>query len=226
MKILNNYVLIQPDKDHTELKSGLKIVDAANTHLHAAVTGTVLVAPKELIYLGYEIPNLDRNDANGIQRIRDINDFSMPFDTDLEIKEGDRVMFNWVYHLDKPELFGKNLLIPYSELFCRINDGEIYPLNGRIIIEQIKQDVVLGGVKVAEKRSNTEGVVRYAGCVNRHYLTLPMQAEYIDDSDIQVGTHVYFQNNGLSRVEYQLYKDVVDFELWTGFRKDILGLKN
>ena len=192
MKILNNHVLIKPDKDHTELKSGLKIVDAANTHLHASVTGTVLVAPKELLYLGYEIPTLDRHNAQHLQRIRDINDLSMPHDTDLEVKEGDRVMFSWVYQMDKPDLFNGNLLLPYSELFCRINDGEIYPLNGRIIVQQIKKDIVVGGVKIGEKFSDTEGVIRYAGCVNRDYLTLPMQPKYSDDRQIKVGSHVFF----------------------------------
>ena len=224
MKILNNQVLIKPDKDYTELKTGLKIVDAANTHLHASVIGTVLVVPDKLLYLGYEIPKLNRHNQRDVQRIRDINDFTMPHDTDLEIKVGDRVVFNWAFQMDKPDLFKGNILIPYSELFCRINDGEIYPLNGRIIVEQVKQDIIFGGVKVGEKRSDTEGVVRYAGCLNRDYLTLPMQAKQSDDPQIQVGSHIFFERNGLTRVEYQLYKELTDFELWTGFRKDILGI--
>lgn len=224
MTILNNHVLIKPDKDYTELKTGLKIVDAANTHLHVSTKGTILVAPNNLLYLGYEIPKLNRNDQNDVQRIRDINDLSMPHDTDMEVKKGDRVVFNWVFQMDKPDLFNGNILIPYSELFCRINDDEIYPLNGNILVEQVKKDVVMGGIKVGEKTSDTEGVVRYAGCLNRDYLTLPMQAKCSDDPRIQVGSRVFFEKNGLSRIEYQLYNDFSDVVLWAGFRKDILGV--
>lgn len=224
--ILNNNVLVKPDKDYTKTKSGLSIVDEANQHLHVSVTGTVLQAPKKLIYLGYEIPKLNRENAFDLQRIRDINDLTMPFDTDLEIKEGDRVMFNYLFQIDKLDLFKGNILIPYSELFCRINGDEIYPLNGNIIVEQIKQDVKVNDVKIGEKRSDTEGVVRYAGCVNRDYLTLPLQGKFSDDKRIKVGTKVYFPKNGLSRIEYQLHSSLTDYELWAGFRKDILMFEN
>lgn len=224
--ILSNNVLIKPDQDFTQTKSGLKIVDEANQHLHVAVTGTVLEAPRELVYLGYEMAKLDKNNALQLQRIRDINDITMPFDTDLEIKEGDRVVFSYVYQMDKLDLFKDNLLIPYSELFCRINDGEIYPLNGNIIVEQIKKDIVIGNVKIGEKRSDTEGVVKYAGCVNRDYLTLPLQPKYRDDERITVGTKVYFPKNGLTRIEYQLHNSLSEVELWAGQRKDILMFEN
>jgi hypothetical protein len=224
MRIRTNYVLIKPDENYSKLESGLIVVDAVNPHYHVSATGTVVVPPEALVYMGREIHTSDHFHAMGVQRIRDINDWSMPHDTQLEIKVGDRVMFNWVNHLERDTDFGDNILMKYEDLFCRVDESGIYPLNGRIIVEQLKKDIMFGQFKVGEKRSDTEGVVRFAGCVNSHYLTLPRQPIESDDPSIQVGTKVLFEPNGLTRVEYQLYKEHTDYELWAGFRKDILGI--
>lgn len=175
-KTFGNHILLKLDaeNDHIKLKGGMTLyVD--NTYepeKHQTVTGEVCGLPSHLTYTG--APNQ-----------------GMPWKTDMELQEGDKVICYYLAILNafKPEqkrFFTKDnerfVFIPYQSIFVAIRGDQIMPINGYVLVEPCDdpfmentkkrlQNIGLELVTLNTK-SNTHvsfGKVKYLGKPNREY---------------------------------------------------------
>ena len=176
-RTFGNHVLIRLDaeNDHIKLKNGsiLYVDNAYDPEKHATVEGIIYGLPSHLKYSG--IPNI-----------------GMPWDTDMELKDGDRVIFYYlsVINAFKPEtmrFFTKDkdryVFIPYSSIFVALRGDKVIPVNGYCLVEPC-EDPFTGNIRermrkigleavTLETKSNTNvsfAKVRYLGKPNRGYV--------------------------------------------------------
>lgn len=105
------------------------------------ITGTVLKVPEKLMFHG-ELHRHKRGITIADEEFCSLMRTSMPHDTDLNVKEGDRVIFDYKMALDSEaegrllniEGYGYCVLMPYESLYAKDTSGELIPLNGWVFV--------------------------------------------------------------------------------------------
>lgn len=124
-----NYVLVRPigTPGHHH-KSGLLVAEFAETHLLKSCFGIVEAVCDDLYYGGHEALALGKDVAgDNLERVRAINERSLSYDVDLEVKVGDIVLFRYIVHMDEDvTLPDGRMLIRYDDLICKITDRWSY----------------------------------------------------------------------------------------------------
>jgi co-chaperonin GroES (HSP10) len=218
---LNNHVLVKLNRKSDELilQGGGKIYidNTFEEEKHVPVTGTVVAYPHKLYY----------NNKPGIGH-------SMPWDTDIEIQQGDYVIFyymavvNCLGTIDKPggngkyfkdEDGGEYIMITYNNLFVARRDQRIIPLNGYLIVEPIEDEAFLREKERFEKakmilpRNYTrlfakEGIVRFLGTPLREYRDRDKRGDlrFTDEGmDIHHGQRIMIQKSADLPLEYDTH---------------------
>ena len=134
-------------------------------------------------------------------------DGEMPWETEMELQEGDQVWFNFLESKNAVEFILSDVIkskvyriLPYQDVYCAqrgywINKWEekrgtmTIMLNGYCLLEQVKippmnsLDVVDHGVY------NDRGIVRYLGKPNKKYIN----PAYRDNTDLKIGDMAFIQ---------------------------------
>lgn len=178
MKTGTNYVMVELDEenDHIITKEGVKLYidNTFEPEKHAVVTGKIVSIPDRLTFR----PNSTE---------------LMPWETTIEVKEGDKVVMYYlgVVNALKKEIkkyFIKDgkyfVFIKYNNIFVVIRDKQIIPVNGYILVEpvddpgkkqqeeNVKSRSGIEIVKVTDQRNNTDvvyGKAVYIGNKNSRY---------------------------------------------------------
>jgi len=120
-----NYVLVRPigTPGHHH-KSGLLVAEFAETHLLKPCFGVVEAVCDDLYYGGHEALALGKDVAgDNLERVRAINERSLSYDVDMEVKVGDIVLFRYIVHMDEDvTLPDGRMLIRYDDLIVKIAD--------------------------------------------------------------------------------------------------------
>lgn len=229
MRTLNNYILVNLDNenDRIVLKNGetLYIDNTFEPEKHSVVTGTVAAIPKWVRY-----------SRKGNR---------LPWETNLEIKVGDRVVMYYlaVQNSLRPENKrfikenGKtSIFITYNAIYAIINDtNNITPINGYIFGEpvpdpffekKVKQLEELGLKAVVLKDKSDKNVVFakivFIGEKNDTYY----QPGLTDDGcDIKAGDIVVLKKIRDISAEYEYHAKIYNGKkLYRFQRHDILGI--
>jgi len=199
MKILFNHVLIRPDRANDEiiLTNGQKLFlsTAYEKEKHHVCTARVVKAPEKLIF--------DREFMG-----------CCLFDTDVEIQEGDHIIFHYLAIQSAREQFDANRahidpgldIIPYDRIYVAYRDGVPVPVNGIILIEPLEETIktTLIVPDIARKFSTTKGIVKYVSTPLRGYRDYPEEGP--DHNDIQVGDMVLYREENCVPLEYSLHQ--------------------
>lgn len=157
-----NYVLIKLDPDfdtyhNTETgdNTGIHVAPwGINQATHLSVTGVVMQVPNALIYNGYEMAVLKKDQyrtASEQQHIADLRKESMAYDVPMELSKGLRVYFEYTTRLNAfkegralEQEDGKYIWIPYDMLvmafkpstdMTNVKISDVYMLNGFLLIK-------------------------------------------------------------------------------------------
>jgi len=248
LKIKTNYVLIKPEKDIEELKSGLLIKagqedkqrQLANTEArHYNITGEVLVVPQSLVFRGEQVSSL-RKDTGGkfgddnIKLLHTLVNGSMEYKTEIEIEEGDKVWFDYLCHINavtenriiEVEGYGECILVEYSRLFIRERAGIKQPLNGWIFIRKLEgerklsENFVISNTADLTLRNQAEVV--QVGTPIEQYLSLKYTDHFF--KDIKSGDKVIYNEKLSTPLEYSLHETEGLEKLYKIKRTDIKAI--
>ena len=230
-RIKNNFAAVVPDNPFGKIGS-FEIADLFTPHIHYRVTGKVIAICDELTYNGYRKLKTPIDNEFDLARHRELVEDSMEWHTDLEVQTGDTVYFRLLHLLESsdPKFYDSTviidgqaaLLIPYGDLIAKVKGNELYPLNGFILVEPIIENNNIGMFEIPSKRSVTEGVVRFVGKPNKHYLLYP---EMSDMLDVKVGDRVAYPKTAPVRIEPEAYKQFgVNTALDRIQRRQLLGI--
>lgn len=125
MKLQYNLITVLPDKPNTTIKVAgveLSIANVWEEYKHAITSGIVTGVPM-------------RNYYNPDDPL-----VSLPHDTPMELKEGDRVIFHYLAIKKSMIQYNDSYVIPYDQVFCAIRDGQVIPVNGWVIVEADRKD--------------------------------------------------------------------------------------
>ena len=208
-KTSGNNVMIELDSenDHIKMKTGGEIyLDTSyEPDKHVTVTGTVRAIPTSL-------------------RFDPENPSYMPWDTDMEIKIGDRVIIHYlaVMNCFRPEMKkywvqdGKRLVfIQYRSIFCLIREDVIIPINGYCLVEPIPDryieslkeradtaGLILAGMNEKNNKRVVYGRVAYISIPNKRYF----DSIYTDKGvDISPGDEVVMRKISDLPTEYEFH---------------------
>lgn len=148
---------------------------------------------------------------------------SLEFDVDIEVKEGDRVWFNYLDGLNCVEFHCEGVtykLLKYDSLVLVKNESGIKTLNGYVLVEPIyeKEKTFL---YMDKKKDVTKGKVAYIGTPNKRYRTPGIS----DDPRVKVGHTVVIRQKYEVNLEDKLHRFLDgDYRLVRGC--DICGILN
>lgn len=224
-----SYVMIELDgeNDSIKLKNGKDIyIDTSFApEKHITVTGVVKAIPLKL-HFDPQNPNL------------------MPWDVDMELIEGDRVVCHYlaIQNCFRPEIKrflvqdGKRYVwLQYRSIFCAIRDDEIIPINGYNLIsplpdkyiEKLKERADVAGLMLAGLDEKTIKRVAYgkvgytANPVRRYFESI-----YSDEEvDIKPGDEVVMRRITDIPTEQELHQTLGGV-YWRVQRKDIFAILN
>lgn len=262
IKPQTNYVLIKPDEESEKYhlngketsifigKSFMKYVDehdsldfttveAVDTQAqHWPITGTVICAPKKNVFYGHDIRKLidsrgESIDPEDMQQANRMKDASVEFQSPVEVKEGDRVIFDYgvnmrcyedgqYFHTDIGTLF----LVKYDKLEGVIHEEEIMPLNSNVFFEWEKPDKIGSFIAVEKEIYEVEGIqygrVTHVGS-NIRYSTKGMQL-FDEAHQFKVGDRIMFNWYDATMVESQSHLTIFDGrEIYTIRARDIIA---
>lgn len=183
----SNYVkvLLDPDNDIIETKSGFKIfIDTSfEPEKHATITGTVTAVPKNLIF------HVDGN--------------AMPWKTKMELQVGDRVVMYYLavmnclaserrFFIRENKRF--NIFIAYNNIYAIIRGNNVFPINGFVLVEPQedpewidmqerakKLNLIIPDLRKPSKTNVTFGKVVYMGEPNERYFD-----DYKSDKNVNI----------------------------------------
>lgn len=133
MRPTNNRVIIRPDA----IKATLDLIDNKWT---APIMGTVIAVPDRLYCHIDKVEAIRQKYGQNVpepflNHFRMLAQTSVPTDTGLEVKPGDKVYFSWLVNYRC--MVGENLVVPYDTLIAR---GDLYPLNGYVLIKMDEEE--------------------------------------------------------------------------------------
>ena len=228
-KTVGNNIMVELDgeNDHIKTKDGgeLYLDTSYAPEKHVTVTGIVKAVPTNLIF-NPEDPNM------------------MPWDTDLEIQVGDRVIIHYlaVMNCFRKEIKkywaedGKRFVfIQYRSVYCILRGQEIIPINGYCLIEPMPDryiesleeradtaGLILAGMKEQNNKRVVYGRVAYTSIPNRSYF----DAIYTDNGvDIIPGDEVVMKRISDIPTEFEYHAKIDGGrKLWRVQRRDIFGI--
>lgn len=223
----NALIRLDAENNSIKLKSGFELyIDTSfDAEKHATVSGEVCGLPSHLTYTGK--PNQ-----------------GMPWLTDMEIQEGDRVICYYlaIVNAFKPEqqrYFIKEndryVFIPYSSIFVVIRGEKIIPINGYCLIEPCDDPFVADtkerlnklGLELVflNEKSNvnvTFGKVKYLGKPNREYADEGVSDEGVD---VKEGDTVVLRRISDIPLQYPLHQKLDGGKtFWRVQRRKILAI--
>jgi hypothetical protein len=149
-----NYVLIEPDPDNTDLH-GVRMSGEFDQERMWSVYGTVKALPSKLWFHPL---------TGNLEIDRWITDKSLEWETDMELKIGDRVIFRYNAWMDEEGLSTSGMMVKYDAIYAKLDP--VTPLNGYVFVDD-------------------EGNVKYKGGLNKRYLHYP------EREDGEIGTKIY-----------------------------------
>ena len=182
-----NRVVIKPFRDK-DVKSHTQLVEKRfiDEHFTNSVWGRVMAVPEELFFW-----EAIKEHSIGCE---DYVQVSMPWRTELEVRVGDVVLFDYLAAINEDcmiESPGKKqpyYVMGYDQLIGRLRKGEdesLYPLNGYAFME-VEDDVhIVGGLKKETDRlpEMTRGRVVAQGKPKFRYLLStdsdPMKSDFV-----------------------------------------------
>lgn len=222
ISIKANYVLIKPEKDIEQLKSGLLIGSDKKTEArNYDITGEILAIPNSLIFRG-DLANELRKRTNGnftdddIKVLQNIINGSMEYETSIEVKPGDKVWFDYLAHINantdqkvvKVDGYGECILVEYSRLVIREREGIKKPINGWVFIKKILEEPITSGgiLKSANDnlvRKNRAEIVLLGEPIEQY-----LSAMHSDNffSKVRAGQQVIYNEAIATPIEYSLHE--------------------
>jgi co-chaperonin GroES (HSP10) len=189
--MINNKVLVKVDfvpEDGTKFGSIILAGGEWDEPGRVARYGTVVKAPKKLI-----------------GQWETMFEGAMGWKTQVEIEEGDVVFFGKMEGANAPVIKCGNdiyFVVNYSELILRARNGEIYPLNGNVVVEPVVDNVRVEGLILdfGDFQNKRLGKVLYTGRKNDMYHNSLMV-----DADVSVGDVVVFEGNWFTEIENDVF---------------------
>jgi|GEM_PF-2933145 len=271
IQLLANYVLVKPDDHLTTFQmngkelglftSDIKYENGKTINVkerNFSTNGTVYAAPTQLNFYLKKIKYLKSNYethkiVNGQMRLvnysvqKDIDELtlaSVNFDTDIEVKKGDRVNFSYMAHdkavkdnLIMETDFGMMYLIKYDMLYMTLdeNDKPDKMLNGWILVEPEEVEtkiengleyiegnggLILPTLKGKQKKNRKQqlGKVLKYGTPNRGYLQQPEKVDF--DYQFKDNEKLLYDPRGSQKLEYESHQIMSDKKLELVQRKD------
>lgn len=230
-----NYVLLRIEPTQP-LVGGMTVFDFVNEARWGNVFATVVAVADQYTYLGRKIQRLEarrrsEEDFSLIQRLRAA---SMLFDVPMEVKAGDQVMVKYEVHIQQQEadpiafrgwIDAKAglLVVPYSDLVARIDDGWFYPLNANVFTEVRQGQQKIGMLTESGRQTafRSYGRVVAVGARCRHYMDF-----WDSDSDINlIGRDVSIEG-GSVRIEFDPAAKMKfgDHALYMAKRREIVAI--
>lgn len=223
IKIPKNHVLLEVDfLRHKKIafQSGTEIIidPEFSKEKHANNTGIVVQVPESLYY---------NNNGTDVMQ-------SMEFNTDIEVKIGDKVFFHYLQinaiiaerkHFERDGKF--YAFIRHDSLFCGIRNDEIIMFNGWMLLEPIdlavdeKSAVVTTLPKDRQKKDPLKGRITHIGGLVKEYFYGK------DDTDVGIevakGDVVIFLPHSDIPLEYKLHQSL-DKKYYRVQRKEVLSI--
>ncbi|MCK4823444.1 hypothetical protein KA005_47270 [bacterium] len=223
----NVMVELDPENDHIKMKDGgqLYVDTTFEPEKHVTVTGTVKAIPSHLRF--------NPNDPN-----------MMPWETDMELQIGDRVIMHYLavvncfrkeikkYWAEKGRRF---VFIQYRSVYCMIRNGDIIPINGYCLVEPIPDryiqslheradtaGLILAGMNEKNNKRVVYGKVAYTGKPNKRYF----DTIYTDNEvNISPGDEVVMRKISDIPAEYEYHAKMDGGrKLYRVQRRDIFGI--
>lgn len=221
VEIITNYVLVAPDPINTQ-SGDMVVSDSFDPQKQIAVTGTVLAAPKRLVYTPKpteHLPNMSKIELRAYQK-RKFR--SVDYLTEIEIKPGDKVLFRYTAAFNAEQDLKINfndqyaVFMRYDQLYCTLDP--IKMLNGFILVE--------GATRHDKRVRDTKGFVIHVGSQCMEYADYPNRS---DGEQLRVGHTVWFNKKSAARIEFDLYKNIKgdnDGPVYRVHSKDIVAYIN
>ena len=155
---------------------------------------------------------------------------TMPWVTEIEVQPGDEVYFSYLDGLNCDQLIVDGKLykiLKYSDIYLKVTEGGLYPLNGYCLFKPLPQKSKLGKFEYRDQKSMdrdlTHAEVAYIGRKNDRY----ENDRFSDDIDIFPGDEVQFVSNFIPvYVERQEYMSTLDSMYIRAQRRSVaMGLK-
>ncbi|MCC7246262.1 MAG: hypothetical protein IT269_11330 [Saprospiraceae bacterium] len=245
-----NYVLVRPigTPGHHH-KSGLLVAEFAETHLLKPCFGIIEAVCDDLYYGGHEVLMYGKDVAgDNLERVRAINERSLSYDVDMEVKVGDIVLFRYIVHMDEDvTLPDGRMLIRYDDLIGRLQHSDpelthpiagydtstgewlflansLYPLNGAILVEMRDVGNESGVLDSGMDKEVGWGTVVSEGMLVRSYLLWPEKG---GDFDVSLaGKTISFNHKAAVRIEedtFRLLNTETKYPLYYLYRAFVTG---
>lgn len=262
IKPQTNYTLIKPDEESDKYhldgketsiyvgKSFMKYIDEHDSldfemkemvdtqAQHWPITGTVICAPQKNVFYGHDIKKLIQSrgesiDPDDMKQANKMKDASVEYQSPVEVKEGDRVIFDYginmrcyedgqYFHTDIGTLF----LVRYDKLDGIIRDDSIHPLNSNIFFEWEKPDKIGSFIAVEKEIYEVEGIqygrVTHVG-TNIRYSARGLQM-FDNPHQFKVGDRIMFDWFNATMIESQSHLTIFGGkEVYTIKSRDIIA---
>jgi len=196
-----NKVLIKPDADY-ESAHGLTMVGPEQHHM--SIYGTVVVPPDRLLSFGDKIRKAKKHGYEKYHA-RFLNSITSHIGGPVEIKTGDRVLYNYMAKI-KDGRIGDNLLFDYSLLLFNITQQKA--LNGLVFLEVEEkgryEDIDGLTIENFDIRRHGFATVRYVGGKTIH-------RDFEDyEPDIAPGDRVMYDKRFAARIEMDIHNSLTE----------------
>lgn len=137
-------VLLDPNYNFREIQGPngttveIQLIDLSSTQAqNQSITGTILKAPDRLLFHG-ELKTHEKGKTIASDEYESLMRNTMPHLTDMDVKEGDKVVFDYKVGLHaesedrilKDVTHGYCMLMEYHNLFAKEVNSDLIPLNG------------------------------------------------------------------------------------------------
>ena len=237
--ISSNLVMIQPT-NHITKKGEWDLFDIHEPSKRFTVRATVLKVPNKLFHAKKSLDKFKGLEkCAAVSKVRQfLNNRSLEYDTQMELMEGDEVVFNYITHSSCLQdglywnLGEKNpaLFINYDAIYMVIRGGEHIMVNGWVWVEPIlwslDDAIKENGMVVADvgQKAVGVGIVRNLGTPNKAYL----YEDWVDEDDIKEGDEIMFKKTSGVSAEWFCHKTLNEgkFPYYIMQRHDIYTVKH
>lgn len=191
------YALVKPVPVSKDVH-GVGLFAFVDTHHYASVLGTVEEDVIPGVFFGREIEKMEfasQHAPHISDRASLLSSVSLMYDVPVEVKKGDKVIFDWKHTLKGNGPY----YIRYDDLHARISeDGSVYPLNGHLLVEMLpdeQSDIYDPDIR---KKPIRAAIVKRQGCLVKGYR---LQKGADTDMGDLVGRKIFFRQNMAVRIE-------------------------
>lgn len=229
MILKNGYIAVKPFKDSDKIGS-IFIAPIKESKDYISIAGEVAGVSKDLPYFGRQAqeirdryPTADYRPKEAQADLCDLNNRSLNYETNIEINEGDIVVFDWkqkAFNVDSHEGL---ILMKYDALYMAIINGEYRMLNGWLLVEPVRYKQISEHIYTDfsdGELSKIEAYVKHEGSIVTHYRETP----YAEDMNITLkGKKILVRKKRMKKVEKE-YLGLLDNPDYCFIqRRDILG---